>query len=172
MYEALFENAYTNARLGENGFYVSLLSPPCQSMKISKNTNFNEDQLRKSGFVQLPNGAWTHSSNLPKAEAHPARLPDPKPQHPARETLVSPPRRKAKGSHRFEVRIERHASRLLDADNFAGGCKPLIDQLRYHGLISDDDPASLEVTYSQHRSKETGIKGMVVEIVKLTNPQS
>jgi hypothetical protein len=129
----------------------------------------NEKLLEKAGYIKLPNGAWTHPSNITKNPARPARLPDPKPQHPTGQTLVPSPCRKAKSCHRFEVRIERHASRLLDADNFAGGCKPLIDQLRYHGLISDDDPASLEVTYSQHRTKETGIKGMVVEIRQLTN---
>lgn len=62
------------------------------------------------------------------------------------------------------MRIERHSARPLDADNFAGGCKPLIDQLRYAGLIPDDDPASVDLTFVQRRSVDSGFTGTVVEI--------
>lgn len=65
------------------------------------------------------------------------------------------------------MRIERHSIRLLDADNFAGGCKPLIDQMRGEGLIPDDDPASIEITFAQihvrHR-RDQGTRVSVTEI--------
>ena len=49
----------------------------------------------------------------------------------------------------MRVRITRYAARLLDLDNFAGGCKPLIDAMRKRGLIVDDDPASVSLEFAQ-----------------------
>jgi hypothetical protein len=64
------------------------------------------------------------------------------------------------------VRIERRAVRLLDADNFAGGCKPLIDALRGQGLIADDDPETVNLQFRQRRvasKKEEGTE-IVIEV--------
>ena len=51
----------------------------------------------------------------------------------------------------LRVRITRHACRVLDADNFAGGCKFLIDAMRHERLIPDDDPASITLAFEQVR---------------------
>lgn len=67
-------------------------------------------------------------------------------------------------SQRTHLRIERRAVRLLDADNFAGGCKALIDCLRQASLIPDDDPASLEVTFTQTRVPHRREEGTQIEI--------
>lgn len=45
--------------------------------------------------------------------------------------------------------IVRHGKGLLDSDNLAGGCKGLIDALKHRGLVIDDDPEHLEVTFHQ-----------------------
>lgn len=37
------------------------------------------------------------------------------------------------------VAVTRFGKRSLDHDNFVGGCKPLFDGLKDHGLILDDD---------------------------------
>lgn len=63
------------------------------------------------------------------------------------------------GRPRVGLRIDRHACRLLDADNFAGGCKALIDALRTAQLIPDDDPESLEVTFAQTRVRTRAEEG-------------
>lgn len=53
---------------------------------------------------------------------------------------------------------------MLDADNFAGGCKPLIDQLRYARLIVDDDPSSVEITFRQEKVQTKAAEMTTVEI--------
>jgi hypothetical protein len=54
--------------------------------------------------------------------------------------------------------------RLLDADNYAGGCKALIDQLRYAHLIEDDDPETIEITFRQAKCKTKAQEMTTIEI--------
>ncbi len=71
------------------------------------------------------------------------------------------------------MRLERHALRPLDADNFAGGCKPLIDEMRAQGLIPDDDPASIELTFAQvkvTRRADQGTRICISEIAPAPTP--
>jgi hypothetical protein len=85
-------------------------------------------------------------------------------ERPARPTLDSLEPRKEKGEERITVRITRSSTRLLDADNFAGGCKPVIDQLRYAGFIPDDSPEKVEITFTQKKVKK-GQEGTLIEII-------
>lgn len=48
------------------------------------------------------------------------------------------------------VRILGTRARLLDDDNFKGGCKAIRDLLIYRGWIFDDDNKHLRVKYYQH----------------------
>jgi len=66
--------------------------------------------------------------------------------------------------NRTTLCITRHATKLLDADNFAGGCKPLIDQLRYAKLIADDDPESVEILFRQAKVKTKKEERTEIEI--------
>jgi len=122
---------------------------------------FTQQDLERLGYTLQPDGSYsrevTHST-------HPARLPDAKPQPAFRETLDCQPSRKATRTGRVPLRITRHACRLLDADNFAGGCKPLIDQLRYAALIPDDDPASVELQFLQEKVAKKNLESVTVEI--------
>lgn len=66
-----------------------------------------------------------------------------------------------KNSQRTIVSITRYAFQLLDLDNLWGSVKPLVDQLRYSGLIRDDsqEEINLEVAQVQvRRIKEVGTK--------------
>jgi hypothetical protein len=129
---------------------------------------FTPDQLRQLGYVLQKDGSYSKSATttlptnknakfansgakqpIPTNEAHPAKLPDPITEPAARKTLVRTGSGKEAGSERVVVRITRVSRRPLDADNYAGGCKPLIDQLRYAKLIPDDDPASVELIFLQ-----------------------
>jgi hypothetical protein len=56
--------------------------------------------------------------------------------------------------------------RLLDADNYAGGCKPLIDQLRYAKLIEDDDPETIEITFRQAKCKTKAEEKTTIQITR------
>ena len=91
-------------------------------------------------------------------------IPHPKPQPAFGPTLDGARQGKDKGQTRTLVRIVRKSVRLLDADNFAGGCKPLIDQLRYAKLIPDDDPESVEILFQQTKVATKKEEGTEVEI--------
>jgi hypothetical protein len=51
---------------------------------------------------------------------------------------------------RSKVTIERYG-RMLDADNFVGGLKSVIDGLKSNGFIVDDAPEHLELVATQHK---------------------
>lgn len=92
------------------------------------------------------------------------KLPHAKSQHPARTALDDHTKGKDPRQMRVALCITRRSTRLLDADNLAGGCKPLIDQLRYAKLIPDDDPASVEILFRQQKVATKQEEGTEVEI--------
>jgi hypothetical protein len=87
---------------------------------------------------------------------HPAGLHNTQPKHDAGTQLLDPHKAQkgGKGRSRFCVTITRYGSRPLDVDNGAGGCKPLLDAIRYEGLIPDDDPATIEFQFRQIQVKK------------------
>ena len=117
--------------------------------------NWTHEQLRQLGYRQNPDGSFSRSESVAP------RLPNPEPQPAPRPALDGARQGKDKSQTRTLVRIVRKSVRLLDADNFAGGCKPLIDQLRYAKLIPDDDPESVEILFQQTKvatKKEEGVE--------------
>ncbi len=124
---------------------------------------FTQQDLERLGYTLQPDGSYarevTHSS-------HPARLPHSKPQPPARPALGDPPKGESPRQARVTLCITRSACSLLDADNFAGGCKPLIDQLRYAKLISDDDPETVEILFRQEKVRTKAAEMTTIEITQ------
>jgi hypothetical protein len=121
------------------------------------------DDLRKLGYSELPDGSYSR----PTTAAHPhnsAPLPNSISQPTPRETLELPPQRKEKGRTRAIVCITRKSCHVLDLDNFAGGCKPLIDQLRYAKLIPNDDPESIELQFVQEKVKTRLEEETIIDI--------
>lgn len=49
------------------------------------------------------------------------------------------------------IEITSFRCRLLDIDNFIGGCKFLVDALRYSGLLEDDSPDKMEAIFRQNK---------------------
>jgi hypothetical protein len=86
----------------------------------------------------------------------PARLHHAQPKHDAGpQPLDSDQAQKGgKGRPRWRVVITRYGSRPLDVDNGAGGCKPLLDAIRYEGLIPDDDPTTIDFQFCQYQVKK------------------
>lgn len=68
---------------------------------------------------------------------------------------------------RRHVCIIRYAVRLLDADNFAGGCKLIIDRLRYGNFIEDDSPEFVELSFRQVKVKTKAEQGTMIEIEEI-----
>jgi hypothetical protein len=120
--------------------------------------NWTHEQLRQLGYRQNADGSFSHSST--------SGIPHAKPQPAPRPALDDPPKREDSRPPRTRVRIERKSLRLLDADNFAGGCKPLIDQLRYANLIADDDPETIEILFQQVKVKTKKEEMTTIEITR------
>ena len=83
----------------------------------------------------------------------PRRLRHPKPQHDAGAEPLDPHAAQGGGQAgaRYRLTIIRYGAKLLDIDNGVGGCKPLIDALRYEGLIPEDDPGTIELIFRQRK---------------------
>jgi hypothetical protein len=79
--------------------------------------------------------------------------------------LVPSPQAQKTSSFSITLRINRTATKLQDFDNFVGGTKPLTDQLRYAGLLPDDDPASITSEFIQSKCKHKHEEGTTVQIV-------
>lgn len=114
--------------------------------------------LRRLGFVRQADGSY--AKDQPKV----ARLSHALAQQNPRPALVRDSQGKTKSTERITLRITRRSARLLDADNFAGGCKPLIDQIRYAGLIPDDSPDKVEITFIQEKVKKAE-EETIVELI-------
>lgn len=94
-------------------------------------------------------------------------LPHAEPQPRRRRALERVPPPEAGSGPRLALRIERCACQLLDADNFAGGCKALIDCLRLARLIPQDDPATIEITFAQTRVPSKKLEGVRLTVSTL-----
>lgn len=92
------------------------------------------------------------SSERPQGD-RPRRLRHPKPQHDAGAEPLDPHAAQSGGQAgaRYRLTITRYGAKLLDIDNGVGGCKPLIDALRYEGLIPEDDPGTIELIFRQRK---------------------
>lgn len=66
---------------------------------------------------------------------------------------------------RMRIEIHRYSPGELDRGNFIGGCKPLIDALRYEGVIRDDTERWLDDVYLQHKIKR-GEQGETLIVVQ------
>jgi hypothetical protein len=122
--------------------------------------NWTYEQLRQLGYRQNADGSFSHSAIAGVSHA--------KPQPAARPALVAPAKGEGPRKARTTLVITRHACSLLDADNYAGGCKPLIDQLRYAKLIEDDDPETVEILFRQVKVKTKKEEMTTVEITQGT----
>jgi hypothetical protein len=121
-------------------------------------SNWTHEQLLALNYHRHPDGNYYPAPPPP-------RLPDPIPKHDPILPLVKPSQTQTKGKKRVTLRIERVSTKLQDFDNFVGGTKPLTDQLRYSGLIHDDDPESINANYSQQRCKHRADEKTIIEII-------
>lgn len=68
------------------------------------------------------------------------QLQSPKSQRHQAPALGSATKGEKEGIRRTIIRFIGYRVRCLDPDNFAGGCKDLLDGLRHAGLIEGDEP--------------------------------
>lgn len=100
--------------------------------------------LKKLGYTEQPDGSYSPN--------HKGIL-NPVTKRPAQQTLVALPQTQKGSKGRTHIIITRYSCRPLDIDNFAGGCKPIIDELRYAKLIAEDNPETIDVEFKQIKVK-------------------
>jgi len=106
----------------------------------------NEDQSPQ-GVQAVPAPARRAAGNRPR------RLRHSKLEHDAGPEPLDSDQAQGGGQAgaRYRLTITRYGAKLLDIDNGVGGCKPLIDALRYEGLIPEDDPGTIELIFRQRK---------------------
>lgn len=65
---------------------------------------------------------------------------------------------------RIVVRFVGYRVRPLDPDNFAGGCKDLLDGLRHAGLISGDEPWKIDFQTYQIKVAHYFQESTIIEV--------
>ena len=120
--------------------------------------NWTHEQLRQLGYTEKPDGSFARTESVAPG------IPHSKPQSSPRQTLDHSVQGEATDQPAFGLRITRISCHPLDADNLAGGCKFLIDAIRRRGLIPDDDPASVEISFRQIKAKTKAEEGTSIRI--------
>ena len=126
--------------------------------------SFTHEQLKQMGYSLQPDGTYSKQDTF---STHTERVSNAKPKHNPKQALEPLPQAKERSRERSFVRITRYSCRPLDIDNFAGGCKPLIDQLRYAGIIRDDNPEAIQVEFLQFKVAHKAQERTEVEIKQL-----
>lgn len=132
--------------------------------------NWTHEQLKEKGYTLAPDGHYYYADNykppsrrlLDTLTKHAPKLPlvkVPKAKEPSKDCVV-------KRNPLYTLAITRFSTKTLDVDNLAGGCKPLIDQIRYAHLIPDDNPESVNITFSQVKVKTQAEQRTEVRITK------
>jgi len=129
--------------------------------------NWTEQDLQKLGYHKHSDGNYYPNAPQPRGLLNTLL------KHAPKRSLVKVPKAKeaikdciAKCNPQYHLTITRYSTRTLDVDNFAGGCKPLIDQIRYAKLIPDDNPESVEIIFKQVKVKTLNEQRTEVEIIK------
>jgi hypothetical protein len=122
--------------------------------------NFTHEILRQMGYKVDANG------NYSRTETNTPRVSDPKPKPVTRKTLPNTDKAQERSKKRISLRITRYATRLLDEDNLSGA-KLAIDQLRYAGIIPNDDPESTKIILDQIKVKHKTEERTEIEIKEL-----
>ena len=91
-------------------------------------------------------------------------LPNPEPQPNQAAALDRAAAGEKKSVRRVRVRLTGHRVRTLDPDNFAAGCKDLLDGLRHAGLIPGDEPWRIIFETAQTKVQSFAQERTMIEI--------
>ena len=117
--------------------------------------NWTTDQLAAKGYQLNQDGSYSPNTK---------RLLNTLTKHAPKQTLEPLRKGEEARSNRTRIVITRYSCRPLDCDNYAGGCKPALDQLRYAKLIHDDSPEHIEVEFKQVKVKTKAEERTEIEI--------
>lgn len=103
----------------------------------------------------------------PKAYA--PRVPDSKPEPNQQKALDGVLPGEAESPKRARVCVNRFSRRLLDDDNAAAGCKPIVDCIKEAGLIVDDSRKWIDLVVDQTQVKDEAEERTEIQITWLPN---
>lgn len=89
----------------------------------------------------------------------------PKPERHQAPALGTAVQGKAQGDDRVIIRFIGYRVRPLDPDNFAGGCKDLLDGLRHAGLIPGDEPDKIIFVTEQKKVAHLSEERTEIELI-------
>ena len=119
-------------------------------------------RYREQAFKQM-----LKIEKVPHAPTNPSQLSYSVIKHALGDESLDANQGEEKSLGRFDLRIERRSTKLLDKDNLYGGVKHTCDALRYAGLIREDDPESLELTVTQTKVKTRAEACTVITITPI-----
>jgi hypothetical protein len=122
----------------------------------------DNDVLRTKGFVETSPGIFSRPTQT-KSVPVPV-LPHPKSELHARQESLDSHQDEAGGTGRTFVCIESRRVRPIDPDNLAGGCKFIIDALRYAGLLQEDTPEKISLQVDQKKVDRRTQEKTLIEI--------
>ena len=96
-----------------------------------------------------------------------SKIPDAKPKRDKTPTLGTAIQREAEGVQRTRVKFVGYRVKPLDADNFAGSVKDLLDGLRHANLLYDDSPTHITLETEQVKVAHYEEEQTVIEIIPL-----
>jgi len=123
---------------------------------------FTNEDISKLGLVEVRPGVFERPARIKPPVGDP--IPDAEPKLDARQESLDLDPVKKRGSGRIVVRVTAYRQRPLDADNLAGGCKYLLDGLRYAKLIPDDAPEKITLQVEQEKVQRQTQERTVIEL--------
>lgn len=108
-----------------------------------------------------------HNERVAKAESEAKAgrsLQNPKPERNQAPALDKATPRKVSRLEKVTVRFTGRRCRLLDADNFAGSVKELLDGLVRAGLLDDDSPEHIILITQQEKVAHRKDEQTIIEI--------
>jgi hypothetical protein len=117
---------------------------------------FDEQTLAKLGYVRQSDGSYRKGAPLVAGLCPAVAEPRPVP------SLASCQEDEGRSAGRRHVCITVATCRLRDADNTV--VKWLVDSLRYHGIIADDDPGSITLEVRQVKVGSKKFQGTLIEV--------
>jgi len=148
------------------GIKLSDIKDPALRARIEqadKNTQSARDRQTYTPTSSESSTPKSHENN-----SRPQRLPHTQPEPPVWRTLVGPEKGTKTGAasadRRVIVRIIGYRVQLCDPDNFAGGVKALLDNIRHATLIPNDRPEDIKLETDQVRVRHKSEQKTVIEL--------
>lgn len=134
-----------------------------KSLREANNTPDNRAEKAVAAFKSFDRYELERDTNY----ATDSQISNTKPKRNKTAALDGAIQGEAESLRRTRIRFTGYRVRPLDPDNFAGGCKDLLDGLRHAALIPGDEPWKIIYETEQVKVKKFEQEKTVIEIYSL-----